>query len=80
MSDLKPCPFCGGKASKESREYGNGSTYAWVFCLKCGCSTPKIPISLDYSARDKANDLWNKRARMEMIKGEEDDERGEDDG
>ncbi len=66
MIELKPCPFCGGTASKDSKTYGNGSAYAWVFCLKCGCSTPKIPISLDYSAKDKSKELWNSRARTEM--------------
>lgn len=61
MDKLKLCPFCGGTASRDSSVYGNGSAYAWVFCRKCGCSTPKIPISLDYSARDKADKLWNMR-------------------
>ena len=65
MAKLKPCPFCGGTASKESKIYGNTNAYSWVFCLKCGCSTPKIPMSLDYSASDKSEELWNRRARTE---------------
>lgn len=61
MDKLEKCPFCDGMASRGSSTYGDGRAYAWVFCLKCGCSTPKIPISLDYSARDKADELWNRR-------------------
>lgn len=62
MDKLEKCPFCNGIASRGSSAYGNLTAHAWVFCLTCGCSTPKIPISLDYSARDKADELWNRRS------------------
>lgn len=66
MDKLEKCPFCDGIALRKSSTYCNGTAYAWVCCLKCGCSTPKIPISLDYSARDKADKLWNRRAREDV--------------
>lgn len=52
MAELKPCPFCGGKA--QIRYIGNGSgprgytsnilmrsKPGFVLCLKCGVETPK---------------------------------------
>ena len=40
--DLKPCPFCGGKAvfetvSTDSSSYGVSFTYT-IKCSKCGCT------------------------------------------
>lgn len=54
-TELKPCPFCGGKARlrKEShREYA--ATYS-VTCQDCFVKTRS------YSFDDKAIDTWNRR-------------------
>ena len=50
MSNIKPCPFCGGKA--EALE----STFCvWkVFCTECGAN---ITLNTD----ENADVLWNKR-------------------
>ena len=61
MSDvnLKPCPFCGGKADFDYDDSG----YNWVFCKKCGVSTDtrmhdhedaRLRLSEDWNQRDKA--------------------------
>lgn len=51
MSNLKPCPHCGGEA-----EYREGSSTArYIRCKKCGCRTG--------SSRDiaKLAEAWNDR-------------------
>ena len=50
MSELKPCPFCGGKA-----ECFTVNSASWVYCTDCrcetwGCDTPEEAIA-----------TWNKR-------------------
>jgi Lar family restriction alleviation protein len=35
MSELKPCPFCGGEADRSCDELG-GVDGDWIFCQDCG--------------------------------------------
>ena len=56
MTDLKPCPFCGGEASyvrgyspREEREFFK------VFCKQCQCRTAEW-LTLRYAA-----EVWNTR-------------------
>ena len=51
MSDIKPCPFCGGKA-----EIRFGGPYSIVRCSGCGVKTD--PFISD----EDAIDAWNTRA------------------
>ena len=53
MSELKPCPFCGGEAR---RYYGNTECYG-VCCKKCSA---KI---YGYASKGSATKAWNKRAK-----------------
>ena len=48
---LKPCPFCGGKAT-ERHECLNG---VLVRCVECGAET-RI-----FSSRNAAAEVWNRR-------------------
>lgn len=74
--NLKPCPFCGGRAGRiERRTY---VTTGWqVQCTACRCATPPVwinsPVSfgdgVDESTRytsdqaaQIAADKWNRRA------------------
>lgn len=46
MEELKPCPFCGGKAAVKtgSNGVGNSGTFSQfhsVFCSKCGATTER---------------------------------------
>lgn len=52
MTELKPCPFCGGEANYQGFELNN---YC-VYCRKCGTSTRKY-----YASKDEARDAWNRR-------------------
>lgn len=72
MDELKPCPFCGGKA--QIRYTGNGSGFygytsnvlmrsklGFVMCLKCNATTTR-------NARVcVAIEKWNRRAENEEI-------------
>lgn len=66
MTELKPCPFCGGEA--QIRYLGNGSgpsgftsnifmrsKLGFVICLKCEAQTPK------HTRVCRAVDKWNRR-------------------
>lgn len=58
MTELKPCPFCGGEAILSKK----GSYYS-IECDKCGCGT-KLCGSYMYSNeknRKEAAKRWNRR-------------------
>ena len=54
--ELKPCPFCGGKAYVGIYEYAT-----IVICDQCGAQTAEVGISPYYAAKDEAIKRWNKR-------------------
>lgn len=57
--DLKPCPFCGGKAKFFSKIFSErGTTRGWnfgIYCTKCNVTTART----DYSVEVKLNDDGN---------------------
>ena len=55
MSELKPCPFCGGKA-KVIKTYEG---MRWVVCDDCLCETDLFNTDV------KAINAWNRRADNE---------------
>ena len=55
MSELLPCPFCGGEARICAKSFTDGTAYAWVECGRCHAKSR-------YS--DSSEDLilaWNAR-------------------
>lgn len=52
--ELKPCPFCGGRAKIEILG-GPGSSYRTVQCSKCKCDLNF------YATEEMAVDKWNTR-------------------
>lgn len=68
---LKPCPFCGGKASymTYNTERGVFTTrsrkYIYFKCKNCEAQTKAFPESVHYSAEEKAMEAWNKRVGEE---------------
>ena len=63
MTELKRCPFCGGKAHIEQKwvTYGNAVR---VYCKSCNAKSNYIHISAEYCARDKVKELWNGRVKQ----------------
>lgn len=57
--DLKPCPFCGGKASLFSVEQPDGSTTYEVDCENAGCEVSACTAMHD--TPEEAAAVWNKR-------------------
>ena len=58
--ELKPCPFCGGKASLRHNHAGIGESY--VQCEKCGLESSRFIKSFEGSSDDRAVEFWNRRA------------------
>lgn len=58
MVDLKPCPFCGGKA----RLFVNGGVR--VICSKCYVGTMILTDNMEYesNAVETVIEAWNRRA------------------
>lgn len=57
MNDLKPCPFCGGKA----RLFVNGGVR--VICSKCYASTKILTDNMEYESNtvETVIKAWNRR-------------------
>lgn len=78
MTELKPCPFCGGKA--EIREFANGHNGNGEFVAKYEVGCKKCNIKFLFESRfvlkngqpefiqngyDKCVEAWNRRANEE---------------
>ena len=70
MTDLKPCPFCGGKAELYTQRVIGGIDYVHIICKTCRVSTVDYEASTSYCANDKAIEDWNRRA--ETVKDQPD--------
>ena len=55
MSELKPCPFCGGEAHVMAQHWDDGSHVWWVECRACGAEGKRCDDGLE------AIDAWNMR-------------------
>lgn len=64
--ELKPCPFCGGKAKwRYSKPCG------WIQCKKCGATS--VPVADSYEEADGkevAIAAWNRRADLGSCENE----------
>lgn len=54
-SELKNCPFCGGKAEIICFAFPGNSRNYYPKCKKCGCELRA------YSSKQNAKKAWNKR-------------------
>lgn len=60
MSELKPCPFCGGEGELSSGKY-DGKDTSYVMCKKCMCRGEFFFVSPKYASEIKAVQAWNRR-------------------
>lgn len=61
MIELKPCPFCGGKATTSERENIKNLPYGWRWI---GCRHCKVFMDWSHgnTGRSLAIEAWNRRA------------------
>ena len=63
MTELKPCPFCGGTAivTAVPHNYGEDLKVGWlVFCLPNGCCKTYL-----HRTAEEATAVWNRRAERD---------------
>lgn len=60
--NLKPCPFCGGKAEIIINKSKQGQT-ANIYCTKCSCRKTLLRYpNYEGSIEREAIETWNRRA------------------
>ena len=66
MTEIRPCPFCGGKGKiiHPRSELDMRGTSA-VICEICGAKSEDYTISFKYSSDEKAIGAWNRRVDAE---------------
>ena len=60
MAELKPCPFCGGKASVKQVRGDTQRFYVDCDLSKGSCAC--IPSTWQYDTAEEAVEGWNRRA------------------
>lgn len=66
MSELKPCPFCGGEGKKEGTII-NGKNIVTIVCRECGATGPFRVVNHP-RVKDENNpaiEAWNHREVVE---------------
>ena len=65
MTELKPCPFCGGipkKIDTFNVAAGHKLNFAYVECSHCGASARPYHESITKNFEERAIEAWNRRA------------------
>lgn len=63
MIDLKPCPFCGGKAKIVTHFFYNLMPTYGVECICCGAKSSQFN-----DTEERAAEKWNLRTRKRRVK------------
>ena len=64
MSELKPCPFCGGNAYECDYTHPNGGDWYFVKCDVCDAKSD------EYHTQEVANNKWNTRPIEDALRAE----------
>ena len=67
MAELKPCPFCGGKALLEEFVVRKGFE-ACIVCSDCMVNMPTITYDTQEEATEAVTKDWNRRAEDVIYK------------
>lgn len=61
MTEIKPCPFCGGKADSDSWLTNKNMVHGtgWIGCRNCRCFINYVKGN---SGKKLAIEAWNRRA------------------
>lgn len=71
MTELKPCPFCGGEAQRSSNvAYGSQADFEWfeVKCSNCTCSVG--PYETTGAAIEAWNARWERTCECEQCRND----------
>lgn len=62
MEELKPCPFCGDKASLRKTATGRNRS-GYVYYISCGnLNCPVCVYTCNRDTENEAVEIWNRRA------------------
>lgn len=64
MTELKPCPFCGGEAEISKGRF-DGKDTSYVMCKKCEAWGEFFFVSPKYASNERAIKAWNRRVKDE---------------
>lgn len=63
MTELLPCPFCGGEAYEREHAFRNTHSWSMIICDDCGASVQRAGLDGTYEcAKQAAIEAWNTRA------------------
>lgn len=65
MTELKPCPFCGGEHVKLQHYKVDSNDWWYVSC--CECQIAMDPLQWDSQTKEQAIERWNKRYNNGMV-------------
>ena len=65
LTELKPCPFCGGEAFIEEHKFHGCSNTYGVKCSKCHTQTYQF-----FDTKEMAEKRWNTRTPKETVSEE----------
>lgn len=72
MAELKPCPFCGGRAQISKHTVNDGQCHfqsGVVHCITCGCRTSEYIIDGYLGVENTIDDAvkaWNRRVDNDL--------------